>query len=176
MEESLNKKDKVNISQKHASFAFEKLQEAKECLENRLVSSCIHQCYYACFHIAKAVLYLLGIEAKSHDGVYRMSSLYVFMEAKEGKKLSKMYSQIRDMRNYLDYDVIFYYSTGGKKELIKSARDIYKKAAWFVETMEQIRQELLSKMMGSEEKLGLKSDEKIDGAGKGRKRKNLRKR
>lgn len=147
MEESLSKEDKIEISQKHASFALEKLQEARECLESCLVFSCVHQCYYACFHMAKAVLYLLGIESGTDEDVYKKVSLHVFMKAEEGKKLSMIYSQIRDMCDHVDHDAVFYYSIGGKKELVKIARDIYKKATYFVETMEQIRQEMLSTMV-----------------------------
>ena len=144
MVESLNKEDKIEISEKLSSFAFEKLQEAKGCLKNQFPFSCIHQCYYACFNIIRAVLYLLGIETKNPDETYKMASLYIFMKTEEGKELIRVYSQIRDMCNYVDYDAIFCYSIGGKEELIKDARDIYQKANYFVKTVETIRKKLLS--------------------------------
>ena len=168
MKEFLSVEDRIEISQKHVSFALEKLREAGDCLEKRLVSSCIAQSYYACFHMAKAVLYSLGVESGSDDDTYLKVSLHVFTKAKEGKELSLIYSQIRDVRDHVDHDAVFYYSVGGEKGLLEIAMDVHRKAIRFVEVMARIRKEVLSRT--------LKGDEKNDGAGKGRKRKNLRKR
>ena len=146
MVESLSEEEKVDFSERHSFLAFERFKEAEECFEGGKYPACIYDCYYSVFHITKAVLYLLGVEAQTHNEVYRMISLHLFSKKEEGKVLSRIFLQLRNLRNSIDYDVLFYFNVGGRKGLIHEAKKALEDANCYITVMEKIRKRLIEEM------------------------------
>ncbi len=82
------------------------LEEAKLLLEqSKVYNGAVSRMYYACFHVAVALLTSNGITAKEHNGVRAMLGLHFVKTGKLSLELSHHYGQLLNARNTGDYDV-----------------------------------------------------------------------
>lgn len=80
-------------------------QDAKLLAENKRWRSCVNRLYYSSFHLINALLFLDGINAKSHDGLKsKFLQLYVKTNLID-IDYGKLYSRLIDWRQESDYSV-----------------------------------------------------------------------
>ncbi len=80
-------------------------QDAKLLAENERWRSCVNRLYYSSFHLINALLFLDGINAKSHDGLKsKFLQLYVKTNLID-IEFGKLYSKLIDWRQESDYSV-----------------------------------------------------------------------
>ena len=80
-------------------------QDAKLLAENKRWRSCVNRLYYSSFHLINALLFLDGINAKSHNGLKsKFLQLYVKTNLID-INYGKLYSRLIDWRQESDYSV-----------------------------------------------------------------------
>jgi len=85
--------------------SIEIFQDAKLLAENKRWRSCINRLYYSSFHLINALLFLDGINPKSHDGLKsKFLQLYIKTNLIE-TEYGKLYSRLIDWRQESDYSV-----------------------------------------------------------------------
>ena len=81
----------------------EVFQDAKLLAENKRWRSCVNRLYYSCFHSVNALLYLDGINTKSHNG-HKAQFLQLYIKTQLiDVELGKLYSLLIDWRQESDY-------------------------------------------------------------------------
>ena len=81
------------------------LLAAKILLNKDLFEDCVSRAYYAVLHAAKAVLYSIGIESDTHNGVRRMFGLNLVKTGKIEKEFAKILTAEQEDRELGDYEV-----------------------------------------------------------------------
>jgi uncharacterized protein (UPF0332 family) len=85
--------------------SIEIFQDAQLLAENKRWRSCINRLYYSSFHLINALLFIDGINAKSHDGLKsKFLQLYVKTNLID-IEFGKLYSRLIDWRQESDYSV-----------------------------------------------------------------------
>lgn len=83
--------------------SFETFKDAKLLAEHKSLNSCVNRLYYACFYAVSAILYLKGIEPKTHKGV-RIKFLEEFIKPGiVNKEFGKLFNDLYDLRQEGDY-------------------------------------------------------------------------
>lgn len=82
----------------------EVLREARILIEQGLYKGAVSRTYYFLFHHVKALLYLLGLEPKSHDGVSHLLNLHFIKDGKIESRFGKLFSRLQKYREQSDYD------------------------------------------------------------------------
>lgn len=78
--------------------------EAEVLLEKKLVKGAVSRTYYFVLHYTKALLYSLGLEAKSHEGVGHPLNLHFIKSGKFPPRYGKLFSRLQKYREQADYD------------------------------------------------------------------------
>ena len=85
--------------------SIEIFQDAQLLAENKRWRSCVNRLYYSSFHLINALLFIDGINAKSHDGLKsKFLQLYVKTNLID-IEFGKLYSRLIDWRQESDYSV-----------------------------------------------------------------------
>jgi uncharacterized protein (UPF0332 family) len=64
---------------------------------------CISDLYYACFHLASALLASRGIEARSHEAVQKLLALHFVKPAALPQETTARLNELMDKRHVADY-------------------------------------------------------------------------
>ena len=114
------------------AVAHDSLREAQTLMMNGGFRGAVSRAYYAVFHAARAVLWSLGVEAKTHKGVIRMFGERVVETGDVSAEFSDILIKAHDQRELADYHAM----TGGfdKAEVEVLVAD----ARRFVEKVEEI--------------------------------------
>jgi hypothetical protein len=98
-----------------------------------MIDDAVNRAYYSFFHAAKAMLNVLGYDAKTHSGLISEFGLRIiktnFLDKKFGQYLRRAY----EMRESSDYEIGVVFSEDETQTLIKNAEEFLKKAQEFVE-------------------------------------------
>jgi uncharacterized protein (UPF0332 family) len=80
-------------------------QDAVLLAKNNRWRSCVNRLYYSVFHLINALLFLDGINAKSHDGLKSMFLQHYIKTNLIDIEFGKLYSRLIDWRQESDYSV-----------------------------------------------------------------------
>jgi len=127
-----NESIKIRIREE-LEVAKRRLEAAKLLFEKGMIDDAVNRAYYSFFHAAKAMLNVLGYDAKTHSGVISEFGLRIiktnFLDKKFGQYLRRAY----EMRESSDYEIGVVFSEDEVQTLIKNAEEFLKKAQEFVE-------------------------------------------
>jgi hypothetical protein len=127
-----NESIKIRIREE-LEVAKRRLEAAKLLFEKGMIDDAVNRAYYSFFHAAKAMLNVLGYDAKTHSGLISEFGLRIiktnFLDKKFGQYLRRAY----EMRESSDYEIGVVFSEDETQTLIKNAEEFLKKAQEFVE-------------------------------------------
>jgi len=127
-----NESIKIRIREE-LEVAKRRLEAAKLLFEKGMIDDAVNRAYYSFFHAAKAMLNVLGYDAKTHSGLISEFGLRIiktnFLDKKFGQYLRRAY----EMRESSDYEIGVVFSEDEVQTLIKNAEEFLKKAQEFVE-------------------------------------------
>jgi hypothetical protein len=128
MEESvkIRIKEEVNTAKK-------RLEAAKLLFEKDMLEDAVNRAYYAFFHAAKAMINVLGFDAKTHSGLISEFGLRIIKTNLLDKKFGEYFRRAFEMRESSDYEIGVVFSEDEVQTLIKNAQDFLKKAEEFTE-------------------------------------------
>ena len=125
-------RDVKELSKIYLEKAEEKLNSSKYLLKEKYIDDSISRAYYAAFFAVKALLLLLGFDAKTHSGLITLFNLHVIKEGLLPKEIGKKMKSLFDARQSSDYEPISLYDVDDAKELIDFAETIVKAIKAFV--------------------------------------------
>ncbi len=121
----MGKKDEVIETAKQLIIRGEgKLTSAQILLEKDRIDDAISRAYYAAFLASKALLHLLGISPKTHQGIVTMFGLKVVKEGLLPSTIGRALNELFEARQTSDYAVIVFYTREDGERLIKEATEI----------------------------------------------------
>jgi len=98
-------KEAKEIFNEEIRLARERLEVAKLLLEHEKIRDAINRAYYAMFNAARALLRLLGIEVRSHEGLITEFGLHVIGKGIMDRKYGRMLRVAYEARSSSDYRV-----------------------------------------------------------------------
>lgn len=104
--------------------AYDKLESAKILLKEGRFDDAISRAYYSAFYATRALLLLLGVQVKTHEGLLSMFGLKVIKQGILPKEIGKYLSELHDARMNSDYSIIVYYDEDDAREYITKAEKI----------------------------------------------------
>ncbi len=128
MEESvkIRIKEEVNTAKK-------RLDAAKLLFKKGMLEDAVNRTYYAFFHAAKAMLNVLGFDAKTHSGLISEFGLRIIKTNLIDKKFGEYFRRAFEMRESSDYEIGIIFSEDEVQTLIKNADEFLKKAKEFTQ-------------------------------------------
>ncbi|MGB9740265.1 MAG: HEPN domain-containing protein [Candidatus Bathyarchaeia archaeon] len=128
MEESV----KIRIKEE-LEVAKRRLTAAKLLFEKGMIEDAVNRAYYAFFHSAKAMLNILGYDAKTHSGLISEFGLRIVKTNLLDKKFGQYFRRAFEMRESSDYEIGIVFSKEEVQMLIKNADEFLEEAQKFVE-------------------------------------------
>ena len=99
----------------------EALKETKVLFDKGLYKGAISRSYYFLFHYVKALLYTLGLEPKTHEGISHLLNLHFIKEGKIEGRFGKLFSRLQKYREQSDYDPAVIFTKEEVDEELKQA-------------------------------------------------------
>jgi hypothetical protein len=88
----------------------------------------VSRAYYGAFHYARALLLMLGEEARTHGGLERMLQRDLVREGKLDPDVARLFSRLQKFRLDADYDAEFVFTAKGTLEELAAARSFVAEA------------------------------------------------
>jgi len=110
-----------------------RLKAAKLLFEKGMLEDAINRAYYSFFHAAKAMLNVLGYDAKTHSGLISEFGLRIIKTNMLEKKFAQYFRRAFEMRESSDYEIGLVFSEEEVQTLIRNAEEFLQKAQEFVE-------------------------------------------
>jgi hypothetical protein len=110
-----------------------RLMAAKLLIEKGMLEDAVNRAYYAFFHAAKAMLNVLGFDAKTHSGLISEFGLRIIKTNLIDKKFGEYFRRAFEMRESSDYEIGIIFSEDEVQTLIKNADEFLKKAKEFTQ-------------------------------------------
>lgn len=121
----MGKKDEVIETAKQLIIRGEgKLTSAQILLEKDRIDDAISRAYYAAFLASKALLHLLGISPKTHQGIVTMFGLKVVKEGLLPSTIGRALNELFEARQTSDYAVIVFYTKEDGVHFVEEANAI----------------------------------------------------
>ena len=121
----MGKKDELVETVKQLIIRGEgKLISAQILLEKDRIDDAISRAYYAAFLASKALLHLLGISPKTHQGIVTMFGLKVVKEGLLPSTIGRALNELFEARQTSDYAVIVFYTKEDGVRLVEEANAI----------------------------------------------------
>ena len=124
-------KEKV---EKGLQKAGSKLKTARKLFEDGFYDDSVSRSYYSMFHAASILLMLKGIEVHSHSGLVQMFGLHLVKTGEIDKKFGKMLSQVKELREDSDYEVLFEASKEEAELSLQNAEKFLKEIKRYLKT------------------------------------------
>jgi hypothetical protein len=124
------------LAEQEIKSSQERLEAAEILLKNGKIVDSISRAYYAMFHAARALLYLYGVEPRTHEGVIREFSRIIIEEKLMDKKFGRNLRQTFEMRESGDYRVGVIFEE-------EDAKDVLEKAKEFVMQIKKISEKII---------------------------------
>ncbi len=99
----------------------EALAEANVLLENGLCNGAVSRAYYSVYHWARALLFVQGVEARSHRGMIQLVNLHFVKPGKLPRKTGQLLAQLETSRELSDYRAAATFSADEAREAIVDA-------------------------------------------------------
>ncbi len=99
----------------------EKLKSAEILLENRFYDDAASRIYYAVYYFARALLFLLGEDPKTHKGMLSLFGLKVIKNNLLDGKFGRILSNLHEKRERGDYSIYSYLDEDTTKQLLGEA-------------------------------------------------------
>jgi hypothetical protein len=122
---------KIRIKEE-LEVAKRRLEAAKILFEKGMTEDAINRAYYSFFHAAKAMLNVLGFDAKTHSGLLSEFGLRIIKTNLLNKKFAENLRRAFEMRESSDYEIGVVFSENETKTLIKNAEEFLKEAQKFI--------------------------------------------
>ena len=132
------RENRLELADSYFIKAKDKLDTASLLLREGKYSDSISRAYYSAFLSAKAVLVLIGEDAKTHGGLIMLFGLKFIKTNTIEKEYSKILGRLLNARQQSDYNPLSWEDVG-------DARGFFEDATKFVERMEKFSIELGSK-------------------------------
>lgn len=100
----------------------EALESAQILLDAGKYADAVSRAYYGAFHYARALLLMLGEEARTHGGLERMLQRDLVREGKLDPDVARLFSRLQKFRLDADYDAEFVFTAKGAAEEVAAAR------------------------------------------------------
>jgi len=98
------------------------MEDAKLLAANKRWRSCVNRLYYSAFHLVNALLFLDGINSKSHDGLKsKFLQLYIKTNIID-IEYGKLYSRLIDWRQESDYSVFIDFEESDVAPIIEKVK------------------------------------------------------
>jgi uncharacterized protein (UPF0332 family) len=110
-----------------------RLMAAKLLFEKNMIEDAVNRAYYSFFHAAKAMLNIIGFDAKTHSGLISEFGLRIIKANLLDGKFGQYFRRAFEMRESSDYEIGIVFSKEEVQMLIKNADEFLKKAQEFVE-------------------------------------------
>ncbi|MEM2970977.1 MAG: HEPN domain-containing protein [Candidatus Bathyarchaeia archaeon] len=114
-------------------MAKRRLMAAKLLLERGMLEDAVNRAYYSFFHAAKAMLNVLGFDAKTHSGLISEFGLRMIKTNLLDKKFAEHFRRAFEMRESSDYEIGVIFGEKEVQVLVKNAEEFLEKAQEFVE-------------------------------------------
>lgn len=122
LQEKLSLKDRISISKYRTDIALKRLKAAQVLLREGFYNDAILKAYFAIHAISRAILILHDIRASTHEGVKTMLSKELVKEARIlPQDYTKKYSQLKALREDVDYEDFITYTKEDAEEAIETA-------------------------------------------------------
>jgi uncharacterized protein (UPF0332 family) len=99
----------------------EALESARILLDAGMHADAVSRAYYGAFHYARALLLMLGEEARTHGGLERMLQRDLVREGKLDPDVARLFSRLQKFRQDADYDAEFVFTKKGASEEVAAA-------------------------------------------------------
>lgn len=109
-----------------------RLKAAKLLFEKGMLEDAINRAYYSFFYAAKAVLNVLGFDAKTHSGLISEFGLRVIKTELLSKKYGEYFRRSFELRESSDYEIGVVFGEEEVKTLIKNSEEFLETAKDFV--------------------------------------------
>mgnify|MGYP001085266460 CR=1 FL=1 len=109
-----------------------RLKAAKLLFEKGMSEDAINRVYYSFFYAAKAMLNVLGFDAKTHSGLISEFGLRVIKAKLLDKKYGEYFRKAFELRESSDYEIGVIFGEDEVKTLIKNAEEFLETAKDFV--------------------------------------------
>ena len=109
-----------------------RLKAAKLLFEKGMSEDAINRVYYSFFYAAKAMLNVLGFDAKTHSGLISEFGLRVIKAKLLDKKYGEYFRKAFELRESSDYEIGVVFGEEEVKTLIKNAEEFLESAKEFV--------------------------------------------
>jgi uncharacterized protein (UPF0332 family) len=83
--------------------AGESLVEVEALVERNLWAAAISMAYYGMFHMARALLFSLGLEARSHSGLVHLLNAHLVRAGEFPREMAHTLSRLQRLREDADY-------------------------------------------------------------------------
>ena len=110
-----------------------RLKAAKLLFEKGMLEDAINRAYYSFFHAAKAMLNVLGYDAKTHSGLISEFGLRIIKTNMLEKKFAQYFRRAFEMSESSDCEIGLVFSEEEVQTLIRNAEEFLQKAQEFVE-------------------------------------------
>ena len=128
----MEEKVKIRIKEE-LETAKRRLEAAKLLFEKDMIEDAVNRAYYVFFHAAKAMLNVLGYDAKTHSGLISEFGLRIIKTELLDKKFGQYFRRAFEMRESSDYEIGIIFSEEEVETLIQNADEFLKKAKEFIE-------------------------------------------
>jgi len=120
------------IIKEELSLAEKRLRAARILFKENMLEDAVNRAYYSVFYAAKAMLNVLGFDAKTHSGLISEFGLRIIKEKLLPVKYGRILRIAFEMRESGDYEIGVFFDKNEVKNLIKNAEDFLKVARKFV--------------------------------------------
>ena len=100
----MEEKVKIRIKEE-LETAKRRLEAAKLLFEKDMIEDAVNRAYYVFFHAAKAMLNVLGYDAKTHSGLISEFGLRIIKTELLDKKFGQYFRRAFEMRESSDYEI-----------------------------------------------------------------------
>jgi len=98
-----------------------------------MIDDAVNRAYYSFFHAAKAMLNVLGFDAKTHSGLISEFGLRIIKTNLLDKKFAQHFRRAFEMRESSDYEIGVIFGEDEVQTLIEHAEEFLKEARKFIE-------------------------------------------
>ena len=109
-------------SAEELSLAEEEMGAADSLLRAGFARVSLTRAYFAVFHAARASLYAVGLEPRTHAGVHHLFNLHFVRPGRFEPGTSRLMARLQKYREEADYSRAFVIDEAGAREEVEAAR------------------------------------------------------
>lgn len=130
-----NKQKNITLELEKAD---ETLKEARLLAEDGFYRGAISRLYFYVFHLVQALLFTLGLEAKTHEGITHLFNLHFIRSGKISPHFGKLFSRLQKYREEADYDPAAVFTQEDVQEELLLAEEFAAKVREYLKTQNYI--------------------------------------